>query len=172
MFRNPSSYRSHAAGAGLLILMIAACEGTPTDPVERDLDALRSATEPFGSFDAVQQANYTLLFADMCMDHATSGGMGYHYVNTALLDTTVAVTEPEALIYEAGQNGELELVAVEYVVPFAVHGEDLTPPVLFGESFRQNHTYSLWTLHAWVWKDNPSGVFADYIRPYPALSAC
>lgn len=162
MSRTPFPYRSRAAGASLLIFMLSACEETPTDPVERDLDLLRSATEAFRSFDAAQEANYTLLFADMCMDHATDGGMGYHYVNTSLLDTAVSVTEPEALIYEAGQNGELELVAVEYVVPFAVHAEDQTPPVLFGESFRQNHTYGLWTLHAWVWKDNPSGVFADY----------
>lgn len=162
MFRNPFSPRLHAAGAGLLIVTLVACDGTPTDPVERDLDALRRATESFRSFDAAQQANYTMLFADMCMDHATDGGMGYHYVNTTLLDTAVAVTEPEALIYEAGQSGELELVAVEYVVPFAVHGEDEPAPVLFGENFRQNHTYGLWTLHAWVWKDNPSGVFADF----------
>ena len=60
--------------------------------VNGHLDALRRATESFRSFDAAQQANYTMLFADMCMDHATDGGMGYHYVNTTLLDTAVAVS--------------------------------------------------------------------------------
>ena len=163
MIRAPRLSWTRSACVPLLAFTLAACEdSTPTDPVERDLDALRRATQSFQSFEAAQDANYTLLFADMCMDHPTDGGMGYHYVNTDLLDGTVAVTTPEALIYESSQGGELELVAVEYVVPFAVVGEDQPAPVLFGQSFRQNQTYGLWTLHAWVWKNNPGGVFADY----------
>jgi hypothetical protein len=146
----------------MLILALGACDSPTSDPVERDIEMLRAATEPFQSFAAAQAANYTLLFADMCMEHATDGAMGYHYVNTELLDGEVAVRSPEALLYESGQNGELELVAVEYVIPFAVRPEDQPPPVLFGQEFRQNHTYDLWTLHAWVWKDNPAGVFADW----------
>lgn len=162
MLRIPTSRWPRPACAGLLTLALVACDSPTSDPVDRDLEALRAATEPFQSFAAAQAANYTHLFADMCMEHATDGAMGYHYVNTDLLDGEVAVGEPEALLYESGQNDELELVAVEYVIPFAVRAETEPPPVLFGQQFRQNHTYGLWTLHAWVWKDNPAGVFADW----------
>ena len=31
-----------------------------------------------------------------------------------------------------------------------------------GQKFKQNDTFQLWGLHAWVWKDNPSGMFADW----------
>ena len=36
------------------------------------------------------------------------------------------------------------------------------PPVLFGQEFKQNDTFQLWGLHAWVWENNPSGVFANW----------
>jgi hypothetical protein len=26
----------------------------------------------------------------------------------------------------------------------------------------QNHTFDVWALHVWVWKHNPSGMFADW----------
>ena len=28
--------------------------------------------------------------------------------------------------------------------------------------FLQNDTFQLWGLHAWVWKENPSGMFANW----------
>jgi len=36
------------------------------------------------------------------------------------------------------------------------------PPVLFGHEFLRNDVFQLWGLHAWVWKDNPSGMFANW----------
>ena len=34
--------------------------------------------------------------------------------------------------------------------------------MLFGKKFLQNDTFQLWGLHAWVWKENPGGVFASW----------
>jgi hypothetical protein len=51
-------------------------------------------------------------------------------------------------------------VAVEYAVPLDLA---LTSPEGFsGEDdvWDRNTTFGLWTLHAWVWRHNPDGVFA------------
>jgi hypothetical protein len=88
--------------------------------------------------------------------------MGFHYGNTMLIDGTARVDQPELLLYEPEQNGRLRLVAVEYIVPYAFHSRDAEPPVLFGQPFQRNDVFQLWGLHAWVWKDNPSGMFANW----------
>jgi hypothetical protein len=42
------------------------------------------------------------------------------------------------------------------------------PPRLFGQDFHHNNALSLWALHAWIWRHNPLGMFADY-NPRVAL---
>ena len=88
--------------------------------------------------------------------------MGFHYGNVGLIDGSVQVDQPELLLYEPEKNGRLRLVAVEYIIPYTLHSRDAAPPVLFGQEFKQNDTFQLWGLHAWVWKENPSGMFADW----------
>jgi len=53
-------------------------------------------------------------------------------------------------------------VAVEYIIPYTFHSRDAEPPVLFGQKFAQVDAFQLWGLHAWVWKNNPSGIFAPW----------
>lgn len=36
------------------------------------------------------------------------------------------------------------------------------PPSLFGVDFHRHPTLPLWVLHAWLWKDNPPGVFVEW----------
>ncbi len=130
---------------------------------KRDLATLRSATAGFHRYVVAKDAGYTFLFMNMCMEDqspAKLGGMGNHYVNTALLDGSVDVAHPEALLYEPGGNGQLKLVAVEYVIPKAAWTSS-EPPELFGQKFKLN-AFDLWALHVWVWKDNPSGLYADW----------
>lgn len=159
MFRCQSTWR--LACSLVTALALAGCSNG-TGPVDEDLDLLREAVEPIESFSAAQSAGYTLLFENMCMEDPQAGGMGYHYVDVALLDATVTLEEPEALIFEGAPGEDRELVAVEYVVPFAAVAEDQPAPTLFGEAFRKNQTFGLWTLHVWAWKDNPDGTFADW----------
>ena len=168
--RPPRSLRRLAAlalGASLAGATLAAGCSDPTageDAAERRaLATLRTATERFRTFDAAGGAGYDFLFLDACMvdpSGAGRGAMGYHYVNTGLLDAEVDVATPEALLYEPDAAGINQLVAVEYVIPKAAwtHAD---PPRLFGRDFTLNG-FDLWALHVWVWKDNPSGRYADW----------
>lgn len=76
----------------------------------------------------------------------------------------------------------LRLVAVEHVVPstqpVAANPAQVDPngPVLFGQHFNgvmaehePNTTGNHWDLHAWIWTNNPAGIFAQF-NPSPSLS--
>lgn len=128
------------------------------------LDEMRTATARYHSTMQAEKAGY-VEFLD-CFDSA-AGGMGQHYVNVGALDGTVDPLAPEALVYEV-IDGKLKLVGVEYIVPagFVDPGD---PPELFGEHFHENTALGVWVLHAWVWKENPDGVFADF---NPDVSSC
>ena len=90
------------------------------------------------------------------------GGMGFHFGKTTAIDATADVLEPEVLLYEPEKNGSLRLVAVEYIIPYALRPRNGPPPTLFGQPFVQNDAFELWGLHAWVWRNNPAGMFADW----------
>lgn len=127
--------------------------------VKRDLGALRRVTAPFHNFEKATAAGWSAQITS-CMTSA-DGGMGFHYGNTALIDGTVRVEEPELLLYEPERNGRLRLVAVEYIVPLSAWTSP-EPPRLFGRDFHVNEAFQLWALHVWVWKNNPSGLYADW----------
>lgn len=86
-------------------------------------------------------------------------GMGYHFLNPDRVDGTFDPREPELLVYTRQSNGRMRLVAVEYAVPTS----EPRPEGFTGDTdvWDENTTFSLWTLHAWVWLENPDGVFAD-----------
>lgn len=135
--------------------------------LNEQLAELRNATEPFKQIETARDAGYEALVThptngNRCLVHAQLGGMGFHYLNPALVDDAVVVASPEVVIYEPQPDGSLELVAVEYIVPFAIRGEDDAPPILFGREFKRNKTFGVWALHAWSWRQNPSGVFSDW----------
>lgn len=129
----------------------------------KDLATLRSATARFHRYDVARQDGYTFLFMNMCMEDdspAKAGGMGEHYVNRSLLDANLDVASPEALLYEPGPNGQLNLAGVEYVIPKSAW-TSAQPPRLFGRDLKLNK-FDLWALHVWVWENNPSGRYADW----------
>ena len=129
--------------------------------VNQDLARLRAATAQFHQFDKAVAAGWSTKITG-CMEQAGTGGMGFHYGNVGLIDGTVQADKPELLLYEPEKNGRLRLVAVEYIIPYAIHSRDAAPPVLFGRPFIRNDFFQLWGLHAWVWEENPSGMFADW----------
>ena len=95
--------------------------------------------------------------------------MGVHFVNGALFsDSELDPEHPEILVYEP-KNGQLRLVAVEYVVDRrAWDDKNPTPPALLGQLFHYNgspNRYGLpafYELHVWAWKQNPNGMFTDW----------
>ena len=132
---------------------------------ETELAQLRAATAEFHRPEAAQAAGYGLVPGlDHCFDNPGVGGMGYHYINVSILDTTVELTRPEAMVYTPGPDGILQLGAVEYIVPaVAWDAQGYThPPVLFGRFFHLNQALGVYVLHAWAWKNNPAGMFEDW----------
>jgi hypothetical protein len=128
--------------------------------VNQDLATLRQVTASFHRFDQADSAGWSAQITP-CME-SPEGGMGFHYGNVALIDGTARVDQPELLLYEPETNGRLRLVAVEYIIPYTFHSRDAAPPVLFGQEFQQVDAFQLWGLHAWVWRNNPSGMFAPW----------
>jgi hypothetical protein len=162
--------------AGLAAIVGAAVVVAPassdTAPVgflqQRDIVRAMIGTFRFHSVAAAEAAGYKP--ASPCVA-SPDGGMGIHYENEALLnDPAIDAAKPEVLVYEPTPSG-LRLVALEY---FRRAG-DQTPPVddsdkpsLFGIPFdgpMPGHApWHGWhyDLHVWVWKYNPSGLFAMF----------
>jgi len=89
--------------------------------------------------------------------------MGYHYINTHLLDTTVEVLHPEAMVYAPDAKGSIQLGAVEYMVPAAAwDAEHNERPQVLGQDFHFHKKLGMYVLHAWIWKNNPAGIFEDW----------
>jgi len=133
----------------------------------------RKATAKYQRLDVAVTGRYDILVDAnkiACIDLPGAGGMGIHFVNGDLVgDPAVNANKPEALVYAPAKNGRLQLGALEYVVIKAAWDETHSgPPSLFGQTF--NLTLSpnrfglpaFYSLHAWLWKKNPAGMFAPY----------
>ena len=95
------------------------------------------------------------------------GGMGIHFVNGGAIGPVADPMKPVILMYEP-VAGKLQLVAVEWIVPY-VPGSKGTPE-LFGKKMHgpmEGHEpllpkeFGHFDMHAWLFKDNPRGLFAD-----------
>lgn len=142
---------THAAGK-------PAFAGNPE--VAKWLAGLRQATAAFHQIEVAKKAGWEVQ-ATGCMVQPGVGGMGVHYLNPGLMDAVPEALAPELLVYEPRKNGKLQLVAVEFAVPFDLWPHPY-PPSIHGVSFHRNETFGLWVLHAWIWKNNPAGIFQDW----------
>jgi hypothetical protein len=161
-----SSSSSHRAltTAALTItaLLLAACDSADVDESSEsaDLTALRTAVEPLRDLTRARQAGYATAITP-CWYHRTNGGQGVHYARTELIDGTVSLLQPEIVMYEPMAEGRLEATAVEYIVPFDRWTRAEAPTVL-GQHLHRNEGLGLWVLHVWLWRENPSGLYADW----------
>lgn len=155
-------------------------DASTTAGLRDDLAQVRRATARFHRVEAAEEAGYRLgwvngagrLIVNTCVARpaaAGGGAMGYHYFNADLMATDeVDVLRPEVLVYAPDDDGGLHLAAVEWVARSATSnppGVSSAPSVLgmpmhiiapapAGPAF--------YLTHAWVWKVNPAGVFADW----------
>jgi hypothetical protein len=130
-------------------------------------DGAKPATARFHDLDKAMAAGYSVKVVDVngitCIAQPGEGAMGVHMLNPALFDSTIDATAPEALVYEPKANGRLKLVALEYLVLQSAW-KGSSPPSLFGRQFDSTaspNRYGLppfYSLHAWIWKPNPSGI--------------
>jgi len=141
------------------------------EQIQRLIGDVRRATKKFHDPQAAIDLGYAA-FADkdgLCVAQPGQGAMGIHYLNGGLIDATLDPLQPEALMYQPGRNGKLELAGVEYIVFQdawdALHPQ---PPVLFGHPFhlvRAPNRYNVpafYELHLWVWEHNRNGIFNDW----------
>ena len=155
--------------AAIAIVLLAT--PSPANAGAADLSTARAATAGFHQVEAAKAAGYGE-FRDAaniaCIETPGVGVMGIHYVNGALVsDGVVDAATPEALVYQPIGNGKLRLVAVEYIVFYSMWAGS-SKPSLFGQDFKLIWTpnrYGIpafYELHAWVWQNNPSGMFKDW----------
>lgn len=88
--------------------------------------------------------------------------MGYHFLKAELVSPVFDFRKPAILVYNKKDNGDFELVAVEYAVPMSSLPLHVAPEGFTGDDDVWNENTlntGWWTLHAWVWKNNPDGVF-------------
>lgn len=146
-----------------LISMNSAQSDVTSEAVSDVLKEVKKATARYNSTTQAIRAGYEV--DEHCVAVDGLGGMGYHWVNGALIDPVFDPAQPEALLYEADKNGNLKLVGVEYIVinigqdhphfgdhPFDVGG---VPPLMEAE-------VPHWSLHVWVYKNNPNGIFTPF----------
>lgn len=129
---------------------------TPQDAL---LKSLHKATARFHSKTQASKAGY--VDTEECVAVPGLGGMGVHWVNDALVDPVFDPLHPEALLYEPGPNGQEKLVGVEYIVIDV--GQEA--PTFAGQAFDVGGSpvpVDHWTLHVWLWKDNPAGLFMPF----------
>lgn len=174
---HPSRW-SLVLGLGLLALAVT--------PVAADaggqsgVAGARAATASFHDLAAANAAGYSVEVADLdgitCIA-SSSGAMGVHYLNPSLVPelfdpaaaAEVDAATPELLVFGPGPNGQLRLVALEYLtIKASWDSQHAAPPSLFGRTFDTTpagNRYGLpdfYSLHAWVWAPNSDGMFAPF----------
>ncbi len=151
----------------ILVLVLSVAVVFPAQgstDIQYDLAQVRRATAAFHDLSIAQAAGYQLLsFYNSCVFDPVLGAMGYHYINVSLIDLVIDPLQPEAMVYVPDETGALQLASVEYMVPApAWDAEHSQPPTLFGQTFGYNAKADKYTLHAWIWIPNFSGMFAYY----------
>ena len=150
--------------------------------------AVRAASARYHSLVQASNAGYSLA-GEPCVAEAP-GTMGIHAVNMGLAgDLDIDPLRPEIMLYLPTDDGDYELVAVEYwsiALANSPNGPvpwfDASPPpsgffnpapTVLGQTLdgpMPGHNPSMpwhYDLHAWLWADNPAGTFAPF---NPSLS--
>ena len=163
--------------ARALVVALASLAAVPApvvaeEPSAAELDAIREALakykDPYVAvrdlyLSTVGCVHYDGMKMPGHMEYP-KGGMGIHFVNLTV-QGPLDPKKPNVLIYEP-VGDKLELVAAEWLVPVTVAKER---PVLFGQPFQgpmEGHEplipqeFVHYDLHAWLFKDNPNGMFS------------
>jgi hypothetical protein len=157
---------SHSLGRSLAVVAVAAllagCDDddpVAPDPTAEAVATIRQATERYHDVNAAIAEGFVLLHG--CENRPDEGPVGTVYVHMGrLTDGVIDPATPEALIYEPGSGGSLELVGVEFAMPYALWTEQ-EPPELLGATFQREDEFEVFGLHVWAWRDNPEGLFAE-----------
>lgn len=126
---------------------------------------VRAATASYHRVDAAIADGYVL--GSPC-EAMPGQGIGIHYRKGSLIDGVVDPSQPELLVYEPRDNGNLQLVAVAFVVRASAWDPTHSSPPMLGNQVFEDKRVPDWSsppfptyeLHVWVWKHNPNGMYA------------
>jgi len=156
-----------------MLALAAACSRAPTPSaapfpvgdqspdVVAGIQRMRAATARFANLDSAVAAGYPR-DVPQCFANGSAGAMGFHHVNRGYVDARLDLEKPEILIYERLADGRYVLNGVEFIIPFRIWPADSTAPVLIGQRLKPYPDLRIWSVHMWIWKQNPSGLFADW----------
>ena len=154
------------------------------------LDTVRASTARYRNFQAAVDDGFFQITDEV-------PNMGAHLINVRRsLDGVFDPAEPEVLLYARDASGEWELVGVSFVLPSEQFGSD-HPDAFAGPLDNWHVHYNVctgpsitsrsatleecrkqggiwapsfgWMIHAWVWVDNPLGVFSMWNPDVPPL---
>jgi hypothetical protein len=152
------------------------CAGVGTsfaqDPTPDEIDAIRKALSKYDDPYVAVRDLYLSTVGCVHYDGSTAEGhlnyakgtMGIHFVNLTIQGPPDPL-KPNVLIYEP-VGAKLKLVAAEWLMPLGLAKER---PVLMGQPFQapmEGHEplipqgFHHYDLHAWLFKDNPLGMFS------------
>jgi hypothetical protein len=136
----------------------AAAPAVAADTSNPLVEHVRTANQRFEDSSAALAEGYTAI---SCTDGSDGVVSGVHYVNSAYLrDEVPAIGRPQALMYEPGDDGRLNLIAVEYITfkgPAWLEGQ----PYHFIASPNRYGLVPFYELLVWAGEPNPRGIFAD-----------
>jgi hypothetical protein len=152
----------------LLALMTPMAAPAAAERPEEGISYIRRISAQYHSL--AQAAKDGFDATDECVAEPGLGGMGFHYVNSERIDTSLEVNQPEAVLYAFDKSGQRRLVAVEYLVVDADQDLNTTSdrPSLFGHPFdgpMPGHFPGMpihYDLHVWAWFDNPNGAYSAW----------
>ena len=144
----PQKEESFSNGENIL----SKCRGNSA--LYRELSIARSSTVKYRRLEIARNDGYE--------DFVVVQNMGYHFLKAENIDGTFDPGKPPLLVYSKNSvNGKMRLVALEYAVP--ITGSE--PPDGFSgndDVWDKNTDAGLWTCHAWVWYNNPDGIFNEF----------
>jgi len=147
-----------------VLTLIGTTLGTPpagaSDQLSPEvLSGLAQARKATARFHRVEQAEAEgYINLNFCEE-----GEGCHWLNPALLDGVFDPAQPEILLYLRDGDG-WRLVGVEYVVPLSL-SPGVAPEGFTGDAdhWREDSEgVGLWELTAWIWLNNPNGMFEQH----------
>src|SRR3569832_801606 len=117
------------------------------------LDEVRNATARFIDVAPAEKEGYHDI--GLFVPH-----MGWHYMKDRFVDGRFDPVHPELLVYADDPcGGPRKLVAVEYAAPFSESKHAPSGFVGNADQWDANQDFKLWTLHAWLFEYNATGVF-------------
>lgn len=126
--------------------------------VEDQLEMLTKAMRRFHNFEVAVAQGYKQV-------SPLVPGMGIHYAKEKYVDMNFEILKPEILVYHPDENGVMQFVAAEYLIPISNCDPALELPqpndgfIGSEDHWEINCNAGGWTLHAWVGMENPNGVF-------------